>query len=248
MKNEITVSHANVPAEVSTEIRLLSTSPAKYLENLPVERIDAERPPGAITLSHCKRSLTREQQLMYISLMIAEVNDFFNVKGNMNAKQIKLTAELILDNDNFYDLTLGNIKSCFRQHMMQDKIYDRLDGNIIIGWLIEFKSDLADICENASIGRERTKLRDEAAQGGGAISHKVYMAMLEARANDGDKEAQKTLSVIRKRAAILSPEEKRRKDLDFFKFRQQYLKDKGYYDDKKNIQPQNEADNGAQHP
>lgn len=179
--------------------------------------------------------------------MIAEVNDFFNVKGNMNAKQIKLTAELILDNDNFYDLTLGNIKSCFRQHMMQDKIYDRLDGNIIIGWLREFKSDLADICENASIGRERTKLRDEAAQGGGAISHKVYMAMLEARANDGDKEAQKTLSGIRKRAAILSPEEKRRKDLDFFKFRQQYLKDKGYYDDKKNIQPQNEADNGAQH-
>lgn len=89
---------------------------------------------------------------------------------------------------------------------------------------------------------------EEAAQGGGAISHKVYMAMLEARANDGDKEAQKTLSGIRKRAAILSPEEKRRKDLDFFKFRQQYLKDKGYYDDKKNIQPQNEADNGAQHP
>lgn len=230
MKNEITVSHANVPAEVSTEIRLLSTSPAKYLENLPVERIDAERPPGAITLSHCKRSLTREQQLMYISLMIAEVNDFFNVKGNMNAKQIKLTAELILDNDNFYDLTLGNIKSCFRQHMMQDKIYDRLDGNIIIGWLREFKSEMADRCETFNEGKDRMRLRKESGDGAGSISHTVYMAMLEARANDGDEDAARTLAEYRRRAAMPTAEEQRRKDLGFFAFNEQYKKKKGYYD------------------
>lgn len=166
-------------------------------------------------------------------MLLIEVNDFFNVRGNMNDKQIRLTAELILDNDNFYDLTLGNIKACFRQHMMQDKIYDRLDGNIIIGWLREFKSDFADSCENASIGRERTKLRDEAAQGGGAISHKVYMAMLEARANDGDKEAEKILDGISRRAHIGSPDERRKKELDFFKYKHDYLKKKGYYDKKK---------------
>ena len=85
-------------------------------------------------LSHCKRVLDRQQQILYISMMIIEVNDFFNVKGNMDRKQIKLTAELILDNPNFYDLTLGNIKDCFRRRMMSEKIYDRLDGNIIISY------------------------------------------------------------------------------------------------------------------
>ena len=216
----------NVPAEVRTEIRMLTTSPAKYLENLPVERIDAERPPGAITLSHCKRNLSREQQLMYISLMIAEVNDFFNVKGNMNAKQIKLTAELILDNDNFYDLTLGNIKACLRQKMMNEKIYDRLDGNIIIGWLREFKSEMADNCENRNLGRDRIKQQQELKDGAGAISHSVYMAMLEARANDGDEDAIRILSEYLKRSRILSAEKQHQKDLEFFKFKLQYEQNK----------------------
>lgn len=214
----------NLPAEVSTEIRMLMTSPAKYLEALPIERMEAERPPNAIMLSHYKRSLDRNRQLMYLSMMISEVNDFFNVRGNMNAKQIRLTAELILDNDIFYDLTLGNIKACFRQKMASAKLYDRLDGNIIIGWLREFKSDMADHCENVRIGQEYAIRRESASGDVGAVSHTVYMAMLEARANDGDKEAVQILNEYKKRSRILSEEEQRKKELEFFKYKQEYEK------------------------
>lgn len=234
MSNEITIRKEvrNLPAEVSTEIRQLRTSPAKYLESLPVEKIDAERPSGAIMLSQYKRSLTREQQLMYISLMIAEVNDFFNVKGNMNAKQIRLTAELIIDNDNFYDLTLGNIKACFRQRMMSEKLYDRLDGNIIIQWLREFKSEMAEHCETVNEGKDRIRQRKESSGCEGAISHTAYMAMLEARANDGDEEAKRILADYGRRRKVSSPEERHKKELGFFYYRQEYLKSKGYYDKK----------------
>ena len=226
MSNEITRSNnaPNLPAEVSTEIRLLTTSPARYLENLPIEKIDAERSSNAIMLSHYKRSLDRDKQLMYLGLMIKEVNDFFNVKGNMNVKQIKLTAELILDNPGFYDLTLGNIKACFRQKMMTAKLYDRLDGNIIIDWLREFKSEMADYCENTRIGEERIEYRGS--ENVGAITHAAYMAMLEARANDGDEEAVKMLIEYKKRLYIRSPEQQREEELEFFKFKQQYLKEK----------------------
>lgn len=216
----------NLPTEVSTEIRMLTTSPAKYLESLPVEKIDAERPSGAITLSQYKRSLTREQQLMYISLMIAEVNDFFNVKGNMNAKQIKLTAELILDNDSFYDLTLGNIKACFRQKMMTEKLYDRLDGNIIIGWLREFKSELSDYCEAAKIRQERESVQEQNKDCAGPIAYNVYLEMLKHQASRGDDHAARTLADIKRRPRVISEEEKRRKELDFFKYKQEYLKSK----------------------
>lgn len=230
MSTELIQRNANLPAAVSTEIRQLTTSPARYLDTLPIERAADERPPGAIMLSQYKRSLDRAQQLMYLSLMIGEVNDFFNVKGNMNPKQIRLTAELILDNDGFYDLTLGNIKACFREKMMSGKIYDRLDGNIIIGWLREFKSEMANHCETVSEGHERKRQREESQSDAGGIAHAVYMAMLESRANDGDKEAAAILEAYRRRAAIPSADEQRKKDLGFFAFNEQYKKKKGYYD------------------
>ncbi|MBD5302302.1 MAG: hypothetical protein HDS16_04815 [Bacteroides sp.] len=231
MSNEITRSNnaPYLPAEVSTEIRLLSTSPAKYLENLPIEKIDAERPPNAIMLSYYKRSLDRSQQLMYLSMMIAEVNDFFNVRGNMNAKQIKLTAELILDNPGFYDLTLGNIKACFRQKMATAKLYDRLDGNIIIDWLRGFKSDMADHCENITEGVNQAIQRRQDSGDVGIITHNAYMAMLEARANDGDKEAIQMLDNYKKRTHILPKERQREKDIEFFRQKQEYLSNKQSY-------------------
>ena len=166
-------------------------------------------------LSHCKRVLDRQQQILYISMMIIEVNDFFNVKGNMDRKQIKLTAELILDNPNFYDLTLGNIKDCFRQRMMSEKIYDRLDGNIIISWLRDFKSRMADHCETVNEGLDRIRQREESGGNAGAITHAAYMAMLEARANDGNKDAESTLDEYRKRSKIPTEEERRKKELEF---------------------------------
>lgn len=200
------------------------------MENLPIEKAEDARPKNALMLSHIRRSLNRNDQVMILSVMIREANDFFNVRGNMSTKQIKLTAELILDNPAFCDLTLGNIKACFRQRMMNEKLYDRLDGNIIIGWLREFKSEMADYCEIVKEGFDRVVQREEAAGNAGAISHTVYMEMLGNRAENGDKEAARILSEYRRRSSIDPPEKQHAKDLGFFKYKQQYLKEKGYYD------------------
>lgn len=192
------------------------------METLPPERIDDDRPTTAITLAQCRRSLDRDKQVMSLSLMIMEVNDFFNVKGSMTAKQIKLTAELILDNPGFHDLTLGNIKACFRQCMTSEKIYDRIDGNLIISWLRRFKSDLADHCETVAISRERQRQRDESLGDAGAITHAAYLAMLEARAGDGDEDARQTLDDYRRRSHTLTPEQQRQKEIEFRLFKHRY--------------------------
>lgn len=137
-----------------------------------------------------------------------------------------MTAEMILDAPVFYDLTLGNIKACFRERMMGEKLYDRLDGSIIIGWLRDFKSRMAEHCENVSLGRDRLEQRNDTGDNAGAIAFETYMAMLESRANDGDEEAQRSLAEFRKRAAVKSDAEKRKEKLDFHKFKMQYLKEK----------------------
>lgn len=228
MSNEITVPAGapRLPAEVSTEIRTLSTSPARYLADLPIEKTDQPRPANAISLANYKRGLDRRQQLMYLGMMITEVNGFFNVRGNMDARQITLTAELILDNPGFYDLTLGNIKACFRHKMATARLYDRLDGNIIIGWLREFKSDMADYCESVRTGQERTEARERASSDAGCITHAVYLEMLADKANQGDKDAQAILADYAARPRILSEDEQKAKDFAFLKFKEEYIKNR----------------------
>lgn len=111
--------------------------------------------------------------------------------------------------------------------MMTEKLYDRLDGNIVISWLRQFKSDMAEQCENQSIGRERQRAREENSGDAGAITHATYMAMLEARANDGDEEAKRILADYRKRTRIKTDEQKRKEKLDYMRYKAQYLKKKG---------------------
>lgn len=188
MTTELIRRNASIPAEICAEIQQLMTSPAKYLQNLPTEGIADARPANAVTLSVFKRSFDRAQQLMYIGLMIAEVNGFFNVRGNMDAKQIKLTAELMLDNKGFYDLSLGNIKACFRQNMMSAKLYDRLDGNIIIGWLRDFKSELAEH-RAETFSYEHGKSKSD--QG---MFYAEWLDRTEKAAAGGDKKAIKALA------------------------------------------------------
>lgn len=205
---------------------MLSTSPARYLAALPIEKTDSPRAHGAITLANYKRGLDRRQQLMYLGMMIAEVNDFFNVRGNMNARQIALTAELILDNPGFHDLTLNNIKACFRHKMATAKLYDRLDGNIIIQWLREFKSEMADWCESVRAGRDRADSQENASTEADPVTHAVYIEMLRNRADKGDREAAAILGDYAKRSRILSDEERKAKKIEFLRYKAQYLKNK----------------------
>lgn len=143
-------------------MQLLKESPERYYEAVKTERPEDAREEGAITLSTLNNTMSRQEALLALSIAILELKEWFNVKGNMTDRQVKMTAELILDYPAFFDLSIGNIKSCFREKMMTEKLYDRLDGNIIIGWLRKFKSDMADACYNQRREQDRiTVLKEE---------------------------------------------------------------------------------------
>lgn len=226
MTTELTRS-SNLPAEVITEIQLLTTSPAKYLDTLPIEKADGTRPTSAITIGRMHRALSREQQLMYLSLLIKDLNDFFNVKGNMSAKQIRMTADLILSYEHFFDLTLGNIKACFQHKMMTEKLYDRLDGNLIIGWLRGFKARMAEAVYEQRLEDDK-KLNTE---NNGGLCFYEYKNMLEMKARQGNPNDVEALKRFREWADSFKFDKKkkaqsREKELAFFKYKQEYLKNK----------------------
>ena len=227
MEKEITIfkGGSTLPIEIKNELQIISNSPGKYYGEVKQEGINDNRPINSPILSQIKRELGFTTAMIVVSCAIDELREWFNVKNNITPSQVAMTAEMILDNPHFYDFTIGNIKACFRQKMMNTKLYDRLDGNIIIQWLREFKSEMADRCELVSEGRDRKNNSQES----DAISHEVYLKMLKHRADNGDQEAIKIIKEYRKRGKVLSQEEQHQKELEFFKYKQEYLKGKKVY-------------------
>lgn len=92
----------------------------------------------AFSLEHKPPSLYKqfqqeeEKTIDIISLMIIEFQDFFNCKTKMNKSQIVESAYLICQHFrhfNYYDIAL-----CFKNAKMNEKIYDRIDGGMLMEW------------------------------------------------------------------------------------------------------------------
>lgn len=120
-----------------------------------------------------------------ISIAISEVVKFFNVGKIMNAAQVAITAELIIDR--FYYLKLEEIKYCFHRAMCSSKVYDRLDGNIIIGWLNEYDAERDEFCSLNVISENKAHKADD--KSSISCPYDAYWDNQQRLAESGDEEA-----------------------------------------------------------
>ncbi len=164
-----------------------------------------------------KTSLTSVRAL--ISLAICEVCDFFNVGKNMNDTQVALTADLIVEN--FWYLKLEEIKYCFRRAMRRERLYDRLDGNIILGWLQAYDDERTEEAMRVSEQME-AEAASKTNRDANTISFDEYCDMLSSKAQNGDEVARKELEEIKNRPLSQNPEDLHNKELEFFKWKQQF--------------------------
>ena len=155
------------------------------------------------------------------SLAICEVCDFFNVSKNMNDTQIAMTADLIIEH--YWHLRIEEIKYCFRNAMRTEKLYDRLDGNIILGWLQVYDNERTE--EAMRISDQEATQQIEADPE--AVSYEEYVSSLRQRA-ESDKQAKEILEYIDKQQSSImklpTAEEKHLADLEFFKHKYQHNK------------------------
>lgn len=86
----------------------------------------------------------------FIELNIARLALFLNVGGSINPDQIQSTAELITEE--FGNLTISDINLIFRRAKLGQwgKIYDRLDGQIILGWFADYYNERCEYCAQTS--------------------------------------------------------------------------------------------------
>ena len=89
----------------------------------------------------------------FLSLILNDLANFFNIGKNMNAYQIEQTIQIIWEE--YYDFAFADFRRCFNKAKkgFYGKIYDRLDGNIILEWLREYSQERESAFENYNQNR-----------------------------------------------------------------------------------------------
>lgn len=146
---------------------------------------------------------------------LKEVRDFFYVGKNLSNPQVTITAELIMSQ--YWYFKIEDIKLCLRRAMFKEKLFDRLDGNIILGWFSEYDAERTEEAMRISDNQE-SRAVNERKENPEAVSYEAYVERLRERAKT-DKEAAKTLEWIEnpppKRLSLLTNEEREKKEHDF---------------------------------
>jgi hypothetical protein len=124
-----------------------------------------------------------------LSILISDVVEFFNVGKTMNDRQIAITCDLIIEEYPY--MKIEDLKLCFKNAMKlkYGKLYDRIDGSIIIGWLNEYEKERAE-CASIQSDNEIKQLESNLNDG---LFYQEYLNDLKHRSDLGDNNAKKLL-------------------------------------------------------
>jgi hypothetical protein len=97
-----------------------------------------------------------------LTIMIADVISFFNIGKNMTAQQIKSTVELLLTDIESKNLKPEDYKVIFRNAKsgLYGQIYDRVDGQVIFGWVRAYAAERMAFCEQNSINKHQQEKKE----------------------------------------------------------------------------------------
>ena len=88
--------------------------------------------------------------------MMDMCQQYFNLQQPMNAQQLALTAELMLED--YYYLRVDELQVCFRMAMKGEfgPVYNRIDGQIFFEWIRKFMTKRQAISERINLDKQST--------------------------------------------------------------------------------------------
>ena len=107
-----------------------------------------------------------------IMLMLIQFQDFYNCKNKMDKMQLTETAYIIIQqfrHFNYYDIGLA-----LKTAKLNDKIYDRIDGGMILEWLTRH-----DIVRTGMIVIKREQQNNEYKSNWGQLAEKTSIQKLK---------------------------------------------------------------------
>lgn len=116
-----------------------------------VNSIPAVFTSGMPTLGMMKKTYGYDFTQAYLEGWIVNVKDFFSISNSIKEQTIGETAMIVLDTYPY--LTLADINLVFKRAKMGffGELYNRLDGQIILGWFKTYNEERLDAAADESI-------------------------------------------------------------------------------------------------
>jgi hypothetical protein len=126
--------------------------PEQTLKTLKCQTVQEAINSNSSCIAIINRS-SSNSALLILTILLTELNLFFNIGKNMNPAQIKMTIDLILGDLELKNLKPEDFKVCFDgiKRGKYGKLYDRLDGQIIIESLYSYSNEKLSIIEQQTI-------------------------------------------------------------------------------------------------
>lgn len=165
------------------------TSP-RYAMSLNFNTIAERRTPSLIAIA---RYGSEDTALDLLYTMLSATVRFFNVAGNMSDEQIEETACIVFDG--YRTLSLDDCALCLKRAKsgQYGKVYDRLDGSVILGWFEQYTSERNDAIEQMSIKAHAEKKAEKTVWSADDIAklRSIIEAAQERAQEKADKEKDK---------------------------------------------------------
>lgn len=162
--------------------------------------------------------------LVYALVWLSEL---VSVERNLTQVQVAELANDIL-NDHGY-LKVEEVKYIFKSAVRSEKIFGRLDYNVVMGWIERYAAQRAEECRRLSEADDTRRYQGAYTPPTDAISYEEYIAQTRARAGAGDKDAERLLAeaVIPSELVKTVPAvSDREREQAFQEFRRQYVMEK----------------------
>lgn len=94
--------------------------------------------------------------------LLADALEFFNAAETMSDVQVAMTVDLIIEE--YAYMKLDDIKLCFKNAMKMKygKIYNRIDGQVIMSWFKEYNKERCSTADNQSYNEHKAHNAEEA--------------------------------------------------------------------------------------
>jgi hypothetical protein len=106
------------------------------------------------TLAEIRKDKSQQATVNIMVAMMDACQQYFNLQQPMNAQQLALTAELILED--YYYLRVDELQVCFRMAMKGEfgPLYNRIDGQVFFEWIKKFMAKRQAISERINIDKQ----------------------------------------------------------------------------------------------
>lgn len=176
----------NLPVVEEKALIDLLTYQEEYYKGLQVRKIEDAINAPELPISTLQTELGLDGARAILVIAVNEICNFFNVGKTMNAVQVAITVDLIIER--YFYLKLEDIKLCFRRAMYSHTAYDRLDGNVILSWIEKYDADRDEYCSLHSINENMLHKAKNKSPVVGCFYDEYWNSQREL-AEGGDKEA-----------------------------------------------------------